>query len=105
MKKSDGIYLALLIYRSTPFPWCKLSPAQLLMGQQLRIMLLVLQSHSTPEWDYLNMFRQDDVVFKEGQTDTYDKRHRVRSHEELPPDTTVWIKLGSSQRKGQILKT
>ena len=104
LMKSDDVYLALLTYRSTPFPWCKLSPAQLLMGRQLRSMLPVLQSHLTPEWEYLNMFRQDDATFKEGQTDTYDKRHRVRSREELSSDTTVWIKSGPTQRKGQILK-
>ena len=77
MKKSDDTYLALLTYRPTPFPWCKLSSAQLLMGRQLRstCMLPILQSHLTPEWDYLNTFRQDDAAFNEGQTDTYDKRH------------------------------
>ena len=74
------------------------------MGRQLISKLPVLQSHLTPVWDYLNAFCQDNALFKEGQTDTYDKRHRVRSHKELPSDKTVWIKSGPPQRKGQILK-
>jgi len=32
MKKSDDIYQGLLNYRSTPLPWCNISPAELLMG-------------------------------------------------------------------------
>ena len=29
-------YLALLTYRATPFPWCGLSPTELLMGRRLK---------------------------------------------------------------------
>ena len=33
LKSSDDSYLTLLTYRTTPLPWCNLSPAQLLMGR------------------------------------------------------------------------
>ena len=36
LKKSKDPYLALMVYRATPFPWCGRSPAELLMGRQLR---------------------------------------------------------------------
>ncbi len=36
MSKSEDPYLALLSYRSTPLPWCSLSPAELCMGRKIR---------------------------------------------------------------------
>ena len=36
LEKSADPYLALLTYRTTPLPWCGLSPAQLAMGRPLR---------------------------------------------------------------------
>ncbi len=36
MSKSEDLYLALLSYRSTPLPWCSLSPAELCMGRKIR---------------------------------------------------------------------
>ena len=36
LKDSTDHHMALLTYRSTPFPWCNLSPAELLMGRRIR---------------------------------------------------------------------
>ena len=49
LKESSDPYLALLTYRCTPFPWCKLSPAELLMGRRLRSNISLLQDQLTPK--------------------------------------------------------
>ena len=37
LKQSTDPYLAILNYRATPLPWCKLSPAELLMGTEVAL--------------------------------------------------------------------
>ena len=46
--KSQDPYLAILMYRSTPLPWCGLSPAELLMGRRLRTNLPLVLDHLKP---------------------------------------------------------
>ena len=52
---NDGIVRALLTYRNTPDPGCKLSPAQILLGRQLRDTLpqisKAIMSFNNPEID------------------------------------------------------
>ena len=42
LKGSKDPHLALLSYRTTPLPWCNLSPPQLLMGRHIRSNLPIL---------------------------------------------------------------
>ena len=53
LQQSDDHCLALLNFRSTPLPWCDLSPAELLMGRCLRTKLPQVSQHLTPTWPYL----------------------------------------------------
>ena len=55
---------ALLIYRTTPFAWCDLSPAELLMGRKLRSNLPLTIENLTPNWDYIPEFRKRDHRYK-----------------------------------------
>ena len=103
--KEDDHNLALLSYRATPFPWCGLSPSQLLMGRQPRTTLPQTESQLTPQWSFLTSFRPRDEDFLEKQKQTYDKRHRARSHSGLPNGTQVWIKTNTKNIRGSILLT
>ena len=91
LKQSSDPYLAILVYRSTPFPWCNLSPAQLLMRRQLRMTLPQAPDHMKPEWPYLEKFRAEDVDFKLHQNTNFDKHHQVRPLHVIADETDVWI--------------
>ena len=57
LRDSNDPYMAILTYRSTPFPWCKRSPAELLMGRRLRGNIPVLTHQIGASWmsSVLNM--------------------------------------------------
>ena len=93
-------YLALLIYRATPLPWCNLSPSQLLMGRHLRTNLPQVQEHLQPKWTYLGEFKQQHANYKQKQKSAYDTRHRVRPLAPIPEDNEVWVTMG--QTTGRI---
>ena len=58
LKKSEDPYLALLNYRTTPFPWCNLSPAELMMGRQIQNNMPQVDKHLVPKWSYLSDFKE-----------------------------------------------
>ena len=100
--KSEDRYLSLLIYRSTPLPWCGLSPSSLLMGRLTKSTLPQIDSHLTPDWSHLNSFHEDDLKFKEKQKQHYDNRHRVRYQSTLPEGTPVWVKTDKHPIHGTV---
>ena len=82
-------YLALLTYRATPFPWCGLSPAELLMGWRLKTDVPQVRQLLVPNWPHLKGFEQKDMQLKLQQKKNYDCRHRVRPLPPLSEDTPV----------------
>ena len=73
-----------MTYCSTPFPWCKLSPAELLMGRCLCANIPLVTKQMIPEWNFMNNFRVQNTAFKEQQKREYDRRHGVQN----PP---IWM--------------
>ena len=53
LEQTTDSYLALLTYRATHFPWCGLSPAELLMGRQLKTDVPQVQQLLVPNWPHL----------------------------------------------------
>lgn len=66
---------SLLAYRSTPLPWCGLSPAELLMGRQIRTNIPQNTETLIPQWSYLDNFCLSDKKVKQKQKADFDNRH------------------------------
>ena len=54
LKESQDQSLALLAYRTTPLPWCGLSPAELFFGRCLHVDVPQTKNHVNPRWHYLD---------------------------------------------------
>ena len=74
LKESDDPHMALLTYRTTPFPRCGRSPAELLMGRQLWANLPLAKEQLCPQWPYLEGFKQQNKEFKSKQNRDYNHR-------------------------------
>ena len=53
LKNAEDPHLAVLSYRATPHPWCKLSPTELSMGQHIRTLVPVTDKHLILTWSYI----------------------------------------------------
>ena len=102
LQDSADPYLALLSYRTTPFPWCGLSPAELSMGRRIRSNLPQVENLLVPKWEYLKDFQNKNELFKNQQKENYDRRHRVRALTPLPEKSGVWITQGAEPVPGQV---
>eukprot|EP00731_Ephydatia_muelleri_P022771 Em0015g354a len=94
LRESTDPYMALLTYRSTPLPWCGLSPAELLMGRCLRTNLPQVVDRLKPTWQYIERFRKKDKEFKDEQKRHYDQRHKCRPLPDIPDGSKVWVMDG-----------
>lgn len=73
LKQSEDAYLPLLNCRAIPLPWCRRSPAELLMGRRIRTRVPQLPEQLEPGWSYLGEFRKENQKFKAKQKRNFDK--------------------------------
>ena len=100
IKEAPDPCLALLAYRTTPLPWCGLSPAELCQGRRLRTDVPQPRHSLSPLWPCLDDFRKDDAEFKRQQKKNFDDRHRTRPLPELPAGTEVWTTTNRQHTEG-----
>ena len=53
LQGSKDPFMAFLSYRTTPMPWCHLSPAGLLMGRQLKTDVPQTKDCYIPKWPHI----------------------------------------------------
>ena len=104
LKETRDPHMSLLTYRITPFPWCKISPAKLLMGRRLRGNIPVLTTQLIPDWSYLANFRQHNVHFKAQQKLEYDRRHDVRVLPPIHDNAEVWVRMDNRKHTGTVVR-
>jgi len=106
LKQSDP-FTALMSYRATPIQATGMSPAQLMMGRQIRTTVPTLESHLRPEWPDLRQVRKADKNAKRTYRKYYNKRNGVRTLPEIQPGTSVAVKMDAERgwkRSGTILR-
>jgi len=86
-------FQALLNYRATPISATGSSPAQLIMGRNIRTTLPQLKKNLDPKWPDLNKVREQDKKMKESYACQYNKRQGVKQLPELYPGDNVITKL------------
>ena len=107
LKGNTDPNLALLAYRSIPLSWCQSSPAQLLMGRQIRSTVPMSAKLLNPKWPDLQKFRNSGEQFKQAQKCNFDKRHRATNLPEFESDDTVFIatRPGTNPSPGTIVQS
>ena len=94
----------LLAHRSTPSAW-QYSPAQLLMGRQIRNSLPTFHTQLDPQWPDLQSLRARETMSKLKQQSTFNSRHRAMPLTPIEPGTEVHIKdlqhLGIVEKVGE----
>ena len=92
---------ALLAYRSTPLA-CKFSPAQLLMGKQIRNSVPLFHTQLNPQWPDLDNPRARESISKSKQEMVFNTRHNAKPLPSIEPGTKVFVK--DLQRLGKVIE-
>ena len=102
LEHSPDPFMDLLSYRATPFPWCRLSPAELRVGRRLRTNVPQAKEMLVPNWPHTLGFKDLDHKQKERQKSVYDKRHRVQESPALLHKRAVWVEHQGQHIPGEV---
>ena len=89
--KQEDPFLALMGYRSTPIETTGCSPAQLIMGRNIRTRLPVIKSQLYPRWPDLVKVAEKDADAKKKSMQNYSRQHGARELSSLLPGSTVQV--------------
>ena len=90
LKKENDPAKALLAYRSTPLA-TGYSPAQLLMGRNIRSTIPTAPHQLMPQLPDRNSFQEKEEVRRSNQKRNFDNHHKAREMEPLCSGTTVFV--------------
>jgi hypothetical protein len=91
LRKADDLQMAMLAYRTTPII-DGYSPAQLLMGRQLRTTVPTASFNLQPKTPNPQTVRQHDRQLKNRQATYFNRRHRARNGRRWMAGERVWIR-------------
>ena len=91
----------LLAYRSTPLAF-KFSPAQLLMGRQIRNSVPVFHTQLHPLWPDLENLREKESISKLKQQTVFNSRHKAKRLPPIGPGAKVFVK--DLQHSGKVIE-
>ena len=100
LRKASDPYLALLMYRVAPLQ-NGYSPAQLLMGRQLKTTVPVLPSTLLPSTPDYSVVMAKEAASKEQQRHHYNTRHGTKDLPPLQPGDSVWVR--DMKRPGEVI--
>ena len=92
---------ALLAYRSTPLAG-EFSPAQLLMGRQIRKSVPLFHTQLNSQWPDLDNLRAREGMSKMKQETVFKTRHKSKPLPSFRPGTEVFVK--DLQRLGKVIE-
>ena len=101
LKKGQDQAKALLAYRATPLA-CGYSPAQLLMGRNIRSTVPTFPAQLKPQLPDLEVLHKRENDSRLQQQANFNKRHRAAPLSTLPPGTKVHIT--SYDQPGTVVK-
>lgn len=98
-------FLGLMAYRATPHSATGFSPAQLVMGRQIRTTLPCLDRHLEPSWPNPELVRRNDSNAKANYKTYYDSRHGVRDLVPMSQGQNVYVRTDQEKTwgSGQVL--
>ena len=94
--------LALMTYRNTPIAVTGYSPAELMIGRQMRTTLPVMPQHLQPHWPDRNEICMNDKHAKNKYEYYYNKHHSVRQREDLKPGEYYYNKHHSVRQREDL---
>lgn len=90
--KFDDTYRAMMSYKSTPHPWCNLSPAELLVGRRMRTTILQTKESLTPNWSYIPARVPWEKWEVQGKSkDSLTEDTGVKEQTSISDDTDIWV--------------
>ena len=90
LKQKDP-FLALMTYRATVLDTTGCSPAQLIMGRNIRTRLPVVKSQLYPRWPDLVKVAEKDATAKLKRVQNYNTQHGARALPLIPPGNDVLV--------------